>query len=221
MPIISVDVDVPEAPGHGSWVNVAAVGVPRTIICTPGASAAEVNLEFSGDGVHGQTAIYKIGGTGSNIRLTELSARFVRAVRTLGTGAPPDIEIQGPQLDAVAAQSALVALVADAAAGSATGETPFYKVPADMSCLGGTYTPNAAITGSANNATINVRAYDYTGATRGTIAILTTSVSFAAKASAPLLGGGAVFEGDLLTYQITKNGSGVALPAAVLALTLV
>jgi hypothetical protein len=116
---------------------------------------------------------------------------------------------------------ARTALPADAAAGTATVEYPFYLAGTAGTVLGVSYVPAALVVAdAANNATILI-ARRRAGVS-APIASLTTSIAgtgniaaFVAAVAAALTNT-ALAAGDVLTLAITKAGTGVTLPAATL-----
>lgn len=127
-------------------------------------------------------------------------------------------------LSAIQAASAAKA-TADGAAADATAETPIGAVGA--ACTIGTiyYSPAAALTSDNTNfATIRVKKRTAGGAAV-TIASVTTKITdsgdwTAWKPVSLTISAGALASGDVLTYDITKSGLGVAVPAGVLSLHL-
>lgn len=122
---------------------------------------------------------------------------------------------------------------ADAAANTATAETPFAVLPAAKSIRGVSYIPAGALTADDTDfATIIVRAYTSAGVAIGIVAQLATLLAtgdWVAKTpkTIPLHDGTNAIAldstkldvpaGGFLTLQITKGGSGVAVPAGVLS----
>jgi len=132
--------------------------------------------------------------------------------------------------EALAAVQAIEALgltktAADGSAGAATAETVVGAVGA--ACVIGSvkFTPAAALTAdNANYATILVQKRTAGGAPV-TIATVTTQITGSGNwaqwspVAIPVVAG-AVAAGDAVTYSITKTGTGVVVPAGVLALFL-
>ena len=123
---------------------------------------------------------------------------------------------------------------ADAAAATATAETPFAQVMQAKSVRGIKYIPGAALTADdTNNATIIVRAYKPDGTLIGIMGQLTTVATGGANwvskvpvtiplhdGTNPIVLDSAKLDlpaGAFLTLQITKAASGVVVPAGVLS----
>lgn len=125
---------------------------------------------------------------------------------------------------------------ADAAASTATAETAFFAMspatrtqvafsPSLLVIEAVDFLPSAALTADAtNNATLTVRRRNADGSGAATVASITTNIAsgnwtaFVSKALT--LGAALTLEAQqILTLQITKAGSGVAVPAGVLRVT--
>lgn len=114
---------------------------------------------------------------------------------------------------------------ADAAASTATAETVLAIVPAAATVTGVRFVPIAAVTAdNTNNAVITVSKRTAAGASKTTVATLTTNVAggswtaWVAKA-ATLSGTPANLEVEanaVLSIEITKGGTGVQLPAMLM-----
>lgn len=112
---------------------------------------------------------------------------------------------------------------ADVASLTATAERPVFRAEEAVTVTGVLYLPGAALTGDdANNATLVVRRRDNAGATPVTVASLTTTaapnnsfVAFDAK-SLGALTNTALAADEVLTFEITKAGTGVVVPAGEL-----
>jgi hypothetical protein len=109
------------------------------------------------------------------------------------------------------------------------GETPFFVAPANSTVTGVTIAPAHSLTANDTNfATITVRKRDAGGTGPTTVATAQTTTSGAggtgnwspfAEVPVPLSGTPADLQltaGQELTVQITKSGSGVAVPECVL-----
>lgn len=119
-------------------------------------------------------------------------------------------------------------LAADGAAGTATAESPFTRaVTYDRRVKSIVYAPGAALTANnANYATLRVRKRTAAGADGGIIASLTTQitgtgdwVAFVVKAltlDTSLDSNLDLLAGELLTFEITKTGTGVVVPLGML-----
>jgi hypothetical protein len=117
---------------------------------------------------------------------------------------------------------------ADLAALTATAERPIFRAEEAVTVTGVHYLPGAALTGDdINNATLIVRRRDSAGATPMTVASLTTTaapdnsfVAFDAK-SLGALTNTAVAADEVLTFEITKAGTGVVVPAGELVVNYI
>lgn len=109
---------------------------------------------------------------------------------------------------------------ADGAANTATAEKPFgARINAYRNVSAIFLTPAAALTGHASdNAVITVRVRDGAGGAAATVAQLTTTASWTAFVPVSLgtITNGALSPGNVLTVEIAKGGSGVAVPASQL-----
>lgn len=108
----------------------------------------------------------------------------------------------------------------DAAAATATGETPFYRCYTAQRVLRCDILPTAALTANDTNyASILLKSEDGAGAGAETISTLTTKITggsgdWTAKVTVPFTLTAANVDlsaGDILMVQITKAGSGVQL----------
>jgi hypothetical protein len=111
---------------------------------------------------------------------------------------------------------------ADGAAGTPTAETPIASVQNPGVAVFGQFVPNAALTGDpSNNATLSILKRTAGGAPV-TVATLTTTASWAqwVPQTIPAVGGAAssLAAGDAISLTITKNGTGVVVPAGCLNL---
>ena len=114
---------------------------------------------------------------------------------------------------------ASVSLAADGSAGAATAEVPFYVHTGDTAKVAAIkLVPAGAATADATNtASVIVRKRNGLGGAASTIGTLITNVAggawaaFTTKSFASLTNT-TIALGDVLTYEITKAGSGVQLP---------
>lgn len=107
---------------------------------------------------------------------------------------------------------------ADAAASTATAETPFFAAAAALTIKSIDILPGAALTADAtDNATITIRRRNADGTSAASVAALTTNVAGGSwtqwvSKSMGTISNGTLSAGQILTLQITKAGSGVAIP---------
>lgn len=114
----------------------------------------------------------------------------------------------------------------DAAAITATAETPVLKIPTPCSLNVWNYTANAGITANATDfGTAILSKYDNVGANKVTVASIATS-STGVTANVSRTGTLGITEarrfraGDVLTFEITKAGLGVVFPSGTFDITL-
>src|SRR5262245_15966829 len=107
---------------------------------------------------------------------------------------------------------------ADAAANTATAETVFFQAEVDLVIEQVEVVPSAALTAdNANNAVITVQKRNADGSTNVTVATMTTNVAsgnwtaFVAKALTLTASNAGLSVGQILTFTITKGGTGVAV----------
>lgn len=114
---------------------------------------------------------------------------------------------------------------ADAAAGTATAETPFYTALVAQTISAVNVNANAALTADGtNNATVIIRKRDGAGGAAATVATLVTDVaggSWSAFVNKSLgaITNGVMAAGSVLTFEITKAGTGVVVPASTFTVT--
>lgn len=117
----------------------------------------------------------------------------------------------------------LLQKLVDAAAGTATAETIVFVATGPITFRNIGFMPSAALTAdNTNNATITVRrrAADGTGA--ATVVAITTNVASGnwtqwVRKSFGALANNSLTAGQMLTIEITKAGTGVAVPAGLLS----
>lgn len=111
--------------------------------------------------------------------------------------------------------------LADAAAGTATAESTFYRARTAGRVTDVRITADLALAGdNTNNATITIRRRNADGSNAVVVATLTTNVAnplvaFLAKSFGALTNT-TLAAGQLLTFQVTKTGTGAALPSMLL-----
>lgn len=116
---------------------------------------------------------------------------------------------------------------ADAAAATATAEQPFFAAPFALLVTAISVLPAAALVAdNANNATITIRRRDVAGANPATVASITTNVASGNwtqhVAKALVLGAGVrLAAGEILTFEVTKAGTGVVVPAGAYQATAI
>ncbi len=110
----------------------------------------------------------------------------------------------------------------DAAAGTLTAETPFYRATKAETITAINYVPNAALVASDTvYATITIRKRDGAGGAAAVVATLITNlasgdwVAWIAK-SLGALTNATLAAGSILTIEVAKAGAGTAVPAGVL-----
>lgn len=121
-----------------------------------------------------------------------------------------------------------VVRVVDALASTATAEIPVGVAVNASKIVKAYYLPGAALTADDTDyATITVSRYTAAGGSKTTIATVTTKITggtgdWTAKVpvAITLSADNAVAAGALITYEVAKEGSGVALPAGSLVLVL-
>lgn len=123
-------------------------------------------------------------------------------------------------------QAQYLKVAADGAAGTATTETVFNRVSRTGTIVGAWYAPSAALTGDAtNNATLTLAKRDGAGGGASTVAtITTTAVAGNWTAFVPVslgtLSNTSVAAGNVLTFAISKGGTGVVVPAGTLIVAI-
>lgn len=108
---------------------------------------------------------------------------------------------------------------ADAMANTATAEFLLGKMPGvAYRLISAEYVPAAALTGDAtNNAVFTLRRHPAAGGAGVTIATLTTTASMVQWVATALTNSNVLgVASDSITLEISKGGSGVAVPAGVL-----
>lgn len=136
-----------------------------------------------------------------------------------------DNTIGGASVGPVPAADVAVKRAADGAANTATAETSIFRVPGLCQLAAAYFCPDAALTAdAANNATITVSKYTSAGGAKTAVASLVTDVAggdwtaWAPKALTVAAGGASIAAGSNVTYEITKGGTGVVVPAGTLVL---
>jgi len=115
-----------------------------------------------------------------------------------------------------------VKAAADAMAADATAATYFYRAKRALEVLTVYIIPTATLTGHAsNNATIVINKHDGAGGAATIVATITTTASWAAGTPVALTvsttaGVALLTAGQVLSFQISKNASGVVVPAHVI-----
>lgn len=116
----------------------------------------------------------------------------------------------------------------DGGAGTATAELPIFRAPFACTITAINITPGAALTADdTNNAVLLVDKRPATDpGTPANIATLTTNVAAGdwvawTPVSLGALTGATLQAGDVVTFEITKGGTGVAVPRAVLSVDFV
>lgn len=120
-------------------------------------------------------------------------------------------------------QAQYLKVAADGAANTATAETAFARISRTGVIVGAWYVPSAALTGDAtNNAVLAVDKRDGAGGAAAAVASLTTTASWTAFVPVSLgaLTNAAVAAGNVLTFEISKGGTGVAVPAGTLIVAI-
>ncbi len=123
-------------------------------------------------------------------------------------------------------QAQYLKVAADGAAGTATSETAFNRVSRTGTIVGAWYAPSAALTGDAtNNATLTLAKRDGAGGGSSSVAaITTTAVAGNWTAFVPVslgtLSNTSVAAGNVLTFAISKGGTGVVVPAGTLIVAI-
>lgn len=123
-------------------------------------------------------------------------------------------------------QAQYLKVAADGAASTATTETAFNRVSRTGTIVGAWYAPSAALTGDAsNNATLTLAKRDGAGGGSSSVAaITTTAVAGNWTAFVPVslgtLSNTSVAAGNVLTFAISKGGTGVVVPAGTLIVAI-
>jgi len=117
----------------------------------------------------------------------------------------------------------------DGAAATATDELLVGRLPTNMPCrmIEAHYTPDAALTADASNYASLLLDTAANGGTRTNRSTLTTEVTgtgdwvaFTAEAFSLGTWNGHLDAGDIITFEITKAGTGVVVPSGVLTIHL-
>lgn len=116
----------------------------------------------------------------------------------------------------------------DAGASTATAESLFYRAPKKSTVLAVHYGPSAALTAdNANNATLTLRKRDGAGGAALSVAAATTNVAGTGSWSAfqgvslGTVSNTALEAGNVLTFEISKAGTGVVVPRGTLVVQIV
>jgi hypothetical protein len=120
-------------------------------------------------------------------------------------------------------QAQYLKVAADGAANTATAETAFARVQVAGTITGAWFVPSASLTGDpTNNAVLAVDKRDGAGGAAAAVASLTTTANWTAFVPVSLgaLTNATVAAGNVLTFEISKGGTGVAVPAGSLIVAI-
>lgn len=123
-------------------------------------------------------------------------------------------------------QNQYLKVAADGAAGTATTETAFARVSRTGTIVGAWFVPSAALTAdNTNNAALALAKRDGIGGGSTSVASLTTTIANGnwtafVPVSLGTLSNASVAAGNVLTFAISKNGSGVVVPAGSLIVAI-
>lgn len=123
-------------------------------------------------------------------------------------------------------QAQYMKVAADGAAGTATTETAFSRISRTGTIVGAWFVPSSTLTGDAsNNATLTLAKRDGAGGGASTVAAITTTAvagnwSAFVPVSLGTLSNASVAAGNVLTFAISKGGTGVVVPAGTLIVAI-